>query len=362
VKFSIYSELQSWPGKSYSQLYGEVLEQIENADRLGYGAYAAIEHVFFPKFSASANTFGLFGMAASRTRNIKFRTMLHILPYHNPLVLAAMIHEFSLLTGGRYEFGVGRGHGWIPSAAGLPLDETSRPRYEEALDLFIEALHNETVTFQGEYWNVDDSHIIPFSGHRFRVILGGTSDRTYDLAAKHGWGVAVPPLLPYAALKDQLDLYRAKCNEYGTSPDIVWIHACYIDDDRELARREAERHMRGFLEGNASPLTDFTPPPVDKLNAAGYGFYASGIMEKLAQTPYDDMIAGDIVWVGTPDDVVERIRETIDVCEGLTEIAITTNPGGVEHWKAIKAQELFAKHVIPQVDEMTVERPVASTA
>ena len=150
MKFSIYSEVQSWPGKPYDRLYGEVLEQIENADRLGYDAYAVIEHLFFPKFSASANVFGLFGMAAQRTRSIRFRTMLHILPYHNPLVLAAMIHEFSLLTNGRYEFGVGRGHGWIPLAAGLPLDETSRDRYEEALDLFVAALHNDVVSFKGE--------------------------------------------------------------------------------------------------------------------------------------------------------------------------------------------------------------------
>jgi len=348
VRFSIYSELQSWPGKSYDTLYGEVLEQIENADRLGYDAYLAVEHAFFPKFSASANVFGLFGIAAARTRDIKLRAMLHILPYHNPLVLAAMIHEFSILTKGRYEFGIGRGHGWIPSPAGLPLDSTSRPRYEEALDLFIKALHTDVVTFHGEYWNVDESHIVPFSDHHFRVILGGTSDRTYDLAAQHGWGVAVPPLLPYVALKDQLDLYRSKCAEYGTTPDIVWIHACYIDEDRELAKREAERHMRGYLQGNASPLTDFQRPPADALNAAGYGFYVSGILEKLAETPYETMIQNDIVWVGTPDDVIERVRETIDVCEGLTEIAITTNPGGVEHWKAIKAQELFAAHVMPK--------------
>ena len=348
MRFSIYSEVQSWPGKPYDRLYGEVLEQIENADRLGYSAYAVIEHFFFPKFSASANVFGLFGIAAARTKSIRFRTMLHVLPYHNPLVLAAMVHEFSLLTGDRYEFGVGRGHGWIPLPAGMPLDETSRERYEEALDVFIAALHEDKVTHHGTYWNVDDSSVIPFSGRRFRVVLGGTSDRTYDVAAQHGWAVAVPPLLPYAALKDQLDLYRSKCSEYGTEPDIVWIHACYIDEDRDLAKREAEQHMRGFLTGNASPLTDYEVPPAEQLNAAGYGFYAAGIMEQLAATPYDDMIAGDIVWVGTPDDVVQRVQETIDVCEGLTEIAITTNPGGAEHWKAIKAQELFAQHVIPK--------------
>jgi alkanesulfonate monooxygenase SsuD/methylene tetrahydromethanopterin reductase-like flavin-dependent oxidoreductase (luciferase family) len=348
MKFSIYSELQSWPGKPYDRLYGEVLEQIENADRLGYSAYAAIEHFFFPKFSASANVFGLFGIAAARTKSIKFRTMLHVLPYHNPLVLAAMVHEFSLLTGDRYEFGVGRGHGWIPLPAGMPMDESLRERYEEALDVFIAALHEDKVTHHGTYWNIDESHVIPFSGRRFRVVLGGTSDRTYDLAAQHGWAVAVPPLLPYAALKDQLDLYRSKCAEYGTEPDIVWIHACYIDEERELAKREAERHMRGFLAGNASPLTEYPVPPAEQLNAAGYGFYAAGIMEQLAATPYDEMIAGDIVWVGTPDDVARRVQETIDVCEGLTEIAITTNPGGVEHWKAIKTQELFAEHVIPK--------------
>jgi Coenzyme F420-dependent N5,N10-methylene tetrahydromethanopterin reductase and related flavin-dependent oxidoreductases len=228
------------------------------------------------------------------------------------------------------------------------MDEESRARYEEALDLFIAGLKNEQVSFHGKYWNVDDSLIVPFSGQKFRVILGGTSDRTYDLAAREGWGVAVPPLLPYVALKEQLDLYRAKCAEYGTTPDIVWIHACYIDEDRDVAKREAERHMRGFLEGNASPLTEHTPPPADRLNAAGYGFYAAGIMEKLAATPYDEMIDGDIVWVGTPDDVIKRVEETIELCEGLTEIAITTNPGGAEHWKAIKAQELFAKHVIPR--------------
>jgi flavin-dependent trigonelline monooxygenase, oxygenase component len=349
LKFSIYSELQSWEPKPYTQLYEEVLEQIENADRLGYDAYAVIEHAFYPKFSASVNVFGLFGMAAARTRRISFRTMLHILPYHNPLVLAAMVHQFSLLTGGRYEFGVGRGHGWIPLAAGIPLDEQSRPRYEEALDLFIEGLEHDVVTFHGQYWDVNESHIVPFSGQRFRVFLGGTSDRTYDLAAQHGWGVAVPPLLPYAALEKQLDLYRQKCAEYGTEPDIVWIHACYIDEDRDVAMREAQDHLVGFLKGNASPLTDYPVPPADRLNAAGYGFYTAGILEQLATTPFSEMVAGDMVWCGTAEDVVERVQETLEVCEGITEIAITTNPGGVDHWKAIKAQELFASEVIPKV-------------
>ena len=34
-----------------------------------------------------------------------------------------------------------------------------------------------------------------------------------------GWGVAVPPLLPYVALEKQMDLYRESCEKAGTEPD-----------------------------------------------------------------------------------------------------------------------------------------------
>mgnify|MGYP000294718918 CR=1 FL=1 len=81
MKLSLYSELQSRPGKSAAQLYGEVLEQIQNAGRLGDDAYAVIEHFFFPKFSISAGPLALFAAAAQRTKRINFRTLLHSMPH-----------------------------------------------------------------------------------------------------------------------------------------------------------------------------------------------------------------------------------------------------------------------------------------
>ena len=351
MKFSLYSEIQHWPGKPVGRLYDEVVEQVVNADRLGFDAYAAIEHFFFPKFSVSANPFALWGLCAARTKRIRFRTLGHVLPYHNPTILASNIAAADHMLGGRYEFGALRGHGWIPLKAGVPIGET-RDRYEESLDVLFTALENERFSHDGDYYKIDDSHVVPRPRGRFRVFLGGTSDRTYELAAERGWAVVVPPLLPYAALKDQLDLYRAKCAEHGTEPDIVWIHACYLDEDRDTARREAERGMKQFLAGNASPLTEGDElPPAEELEAAGYGFYAAGILEQLAETPYEEMIEGDIVWVGTPEDVIERIEAVRDVCEGLAEISITVNAGGFEHWQAIKAQEIFAARVMPHFRE-----------
>jgi alkanesulfonate monooxygenase SsuD/methylene tetrahydromethanopterin reductase-like flavin-dependent oxidoreductase (luciferase family) len=192
-----------------------------------------------------------------------------------------------------------------------------------------------------------NSRIIPFPQRKFRVTLGGTSDRTYELAAEHGWSVAVPPLLPYAALEKQLDVYRAKCAEHGTEPDIVWIHACHLDDDREQALKEARDWTVGFIKGNCSPLTEYEKPATEDLIKADYGFYAAGIMEQLNDLPFEQLVEEDYIWVGTPADVIERIEQTLGVCEGVKEIGITVNAGGAPHWLAIKNQELFASRVIP---------------
>ncbi len=350
MEFSIYSELQTWPGKTQQQVYAEALEQIVNAERLGYSTYSIIEHFFFAKFGASPNPFAFFAKASERTRNIKFRTLVHVLPYHNPTVLASQIAQFDMLVDGRYEFGLGRGHGWIPLKGGVPVEE-SRERYEESLNILIDALEKERFSCDGKFYKVVDSHIVPrpMPGRKFRIFLGGTSDYTYELAGERGYSVVVPPLLPYEALRAQLDIYRASCAKHGNKPDIVWIHACHLDFDRDTAKREAEKMMRGFLKGNASVLLEHKDEMAPKavLEAAGYGFYASGIMENFSDMPYDEMIKNDIVWVGTPQDIIERIEAVQELCAGLTEVAITVNPGGVEHWKTIKTQEMFAHHVIP---------------
>jgi flavin-dependent trigonelline monooxygenase, oxygenase component len=350
MKFSIYSELQSWPGKSQKQLYDEALEQVVNADRLGYAAYAIIEHFFFPKFGASPNPFAFFAKCAERTRNIKFRTLVHVLPYHNPTVLASEIAAFDVLTDGRYEFGLGRGHAWLALKAGVPVEET-RSRYDESLRILLAALDNARFSHDGTYYKIEDSHIVPrpAADRKFRIFLGGTSDSTYELAGERGYAMVVPPLLPYEALRGQLDIYRASCAKHGNDPDIVWIHACYLDEDRATAKREAQQMMRGFLKGNASVLLDHADEMASKarLESSGYGFYASGVMEQLSDMPYDEMIEKDIVWVGTPGDIIDRIEAVGKLCDGLTEVAITVNPGGVEHWKSIKTQELFASLVMP---------------
>ena len=80
-------------------------------------------------------------------------------------------------------------------------------------------------------------------------------------------------------------------------------------------------------------------------------------MESLNELTFEQLVADDYVWVGTPADVIERIEQTREICAGIGEIAITVNAGGAPHWMAIKNQELFAAQVMPhfQADRNLVD-------
>ncbi len=130
MRFGIYCEIQTPPGKPHYDMIWEIMRQIEHADQCGFDVYSVIDHHFFQKFSISANPLAMFAAAAQRTKRIRFRTALHTLPLENPMRLAGMIAETDILTNGRLECGLGRGHAWLFGPSSLPLEE-SRPRYNE---------------------------------------------------------------------------------------------------------------------------------------------------------------------------------------------------------------------------------------
>src|SRR5437870_12960183 len=93
MRFGIYAEMQTAPGKSHSDMTWEILHQIEHADQVGFDVYSVIDHHFFQKFSISANPLALFCAAAQRTERIRFRVALITLPLENPMRLAGQVAE-----------------------------------------------------------------------------------------------------------------------------------------------------------------------------------------------------------------------------------------------------------------------------
>lgn len=348
MRFGIYCEMQTPPGKSYYDMTWEIMRQIEHADDAGFDVYSVIDHHFFPKFSISANPLAMFAAAAQRTRSIRFRTALHTLPLENPMRLAGMIAEADILTNGRLECGLGRGHAWLFGPSCLPLEE-SRPRYNEAIDILELAFTQDRFSYDGKYYKVKDLSVVPRPIQKPypKFYTGGTSDVTYQMAGEKGWGIFVPPLLPWKVLEGPLNIYKQACAQHGHTPDIVYIRPVYIDNDEKQIRKEVEQALHNFLAFNASPAESIASEEKKaELRAKGYGFYASGALESLTKLTYDQIVEQEIGFIGTPEKVISQVR-ALEAKGGIGELAIVANFGGLEHWKSIKTQHLFATQVMP---------------
>ena len=348
MRFGIYCEMQTPPGKSHYDMTWEIMRQIEHADDSGFDVYSVIDHHFFQKFSISANPLAMFAAAAQRTKSIRFRTALHTLPLENPMRLAGMIAETDILTNGRLEVGLGRGHGWLFGPSSVPLEE-SRPRYNEAVDILELAFTKDKFSYNGKYYNVTDVTVVPKPVQKPypKFYTGGTSDVTYQMAGEKGWGIFVPPLLPWSVLEAPLNIYKKACAQHSHEPDIVYIRPVYMDEDESVIREEVEKAILNFRAFNASPAESIqSEEKKAELRAKGYGFYASGALESLTKLTYEQIVEQEIAFIGTPAKVLQQV-ENLQKKGGIGELAIVSNFGGIDHWKSIKTQQMFAKHIIP---------------
>lgn len=345
LRFGLYAELQAPPGKSHPQLYDEMLRQIEHADHEGFDVYSVIDHHFFPEFSISANPLALIAAAAQRTKRIRFRVALHTLPLENPMRLAGEIATADILCGGRLETGVGRGHAWLFERSSVELDE-SKGRFDEAIEILLRAWTEDEFSFEGKFYRFKNLTVVPkpLQKPHPMIYTGGTSLGTYEMAGTRGWGMFLPPLLPFKAMEPCINTYVTACEKAGHRPNIVYIRPVYLGDDPQQIRREVESYLHQFLRGNASPTRGL--PPRDVLNAKGYGFYASGALEGLTMLTYQQILEQEIGFIGTPEQVIGQIRR-LRVQMPLTELAIVSNFGGLEDWKVVKTQEIFARQVMP---------------
>src|SRR5712692_10302477 len=226
MRFGIYAEMQTAPGKSHADMTWEILRQIEHADQVGFDVFSVIDHHFFQEFSFSANPLALFSAAAQKTRNIRFRTLCHTLPLRNPVVYAGEMAFADILTRGRLDLGVGRGHAWEYPPAGIPVEET-QGRYEEALEILELAFTLDRFSYHGRYYHLDDVSVVPKPVQKPYppVYMVGTSGAAFEIGARKGWALAFGGPAPVAAFKPGIDRYREACAKYGTKPTVAVVRA-----------------------------------------------------------------------------------------------------------------------------------------
>ncbi len=132
------------------------------AEKLGFHYYFLAEHHFQPEGAEHSSNPLIVGAAvAARTSRIRIGQMGNILPWWHPIRLAEQAALLDVISGGRLEFGVGRGlqpretEIFAQSYGGHSADEMRSLLYfEEALDIILKAWTNPSFSYDGQFFRI----------------------------------------------------------------------------------------------------------------------------------------------------------------------------------------------------------------
>lgn len=303
MKFGLFGGAVASSGSSGdSQNYKKFIDYVCKADELGFHSNFVVEHHFTGLGQVSA-TVNLLTFLAARTERIRLGTGVVVLPWHNPVTMAEQIATLDLLSDGRAEIGVGKGYRpYEFTGFNIPQAEAAE-RYEEGLAVMLQSwTATERFSHEGKFWKFNDIIVEPRPIQRPHppIWIGAGSQSSIEKAAANGFNLLLDQWAPPAILKGRLETFRQGRASSGLdySPDQVGVaRAVHITHDA------AERHA--FIESRAKFVVDS-----GALKAPGAA-QLFGLGPQVAVDSYEAawMLAEDSSVVGTPDEVIAKLRE-----------------------------------------------------
>ncbi len=186
----------SWPERrvDLASVYARALERIEIMDRTGYDAVWLAEH-HFSSFSVCPSVHMMGMLAAARTTRLRIGTGVSLAPFYHPLRLAEEVALLDVLSGGRVNWGAGRGFARVEfENFGVPPEE-STSRFRETVEIVLRAWTDERLSFAGTHFNFHGVEVLPkpLQLPHPPVWMAATSESALDWAAGRGFSILMDP-------------------------------------------------------------------------------------------------------------------------------------------------------------------------
>src|SRR4051795_11554252 len=187
-------ELGIFPTPNAADL-DDILEQVLTAERLGIDLVGIQDHPYQRRF---LDTWSLIPHLAARTERIRFFPDVANLPLRPPAVMANAAASIDILSGGRFELGLGAGAFWEGiGAMGGPVrsGKESVDALEEAIAVIRLMWSGErSVSFEGEHYSLDGVHPGPAPAHPIGIWLGAYGPRMMRVVGRlaDGWIPSLP--------------------------------------------------------------------------------------------------------------------------------------------------------------------------
>src|SRR5439155_25388445 len=219
MQFSTFHLYSKPPWNSEGDVVRQELEQARWVEDLGFDEAWLAEH--------NARVYGIVGSLqvtaaalAAVTSRIRIGAAVTRLPLHHPLHTAEDLALIDVLSGGRFDWGVGKGYDPLEfSTYGVPFEERDG-RWEEALEIVLRAWRDGRISHEGKYWTIPETELFPKpvqKPHPPVYLMVTQSDESVVFAGQRLLPVIFGQGPDWDDAKHKMDLYRRSSTDAGHS-------------------------------------------------------------------------------------------------------------------------------------------------
>jgi alkanesulfonate monooxygenase SsuD/methylene tetrahydromethanopterin reductase-like flavin-dependent oxidoreductase (luciferase family) len=236
-------------GPETGQGFRDYLNFNQEAEALGFHSSFLVEHHFTGWNQVSA-TLMLLGCLAMRTTTLRLGTAVIVLPWHNPVLLAEQAATLDLVSGGRFDFGIGKGYRHNEFVGFGILPEEAEARFEEGLEVILRAFRSrQRFSHHGRFWRFEDVVVEPPPAQQPHPPLwvAAASPASIRKAAARGFNLILDQYAAPGQIGERIALYRAEREAHGHRFDpmqVVVARQLYVAKDRADAEAALARQAQ----------------------------------------------------------------------------------------------------------------------
>lgn len=304
MKFGVL-QFFSWPKRRVpiETVYTRSLERVQIMDQSGYDAVWLAEH-HFGSYSVSPSVLLMGTHIAAKTSNIRIGTAITLAAFYHPLRLAEEIALLDILSGGRVNWGAGRGFDAVEFKAFGVDRKDSYPLFHENIEIVLEAWRNERLTYHGKYYSFDDIEVLPKPLQKPHppTWIASSSPEAIEWAAGQGHDILMDPHAPHIEIGRKRAFYKAELERHGFSDE-----GRDIPMARLLAVAETEDAARSVAAAGAQWMfSSYMEPGLNNVlsDLRSYEGRAEG-----EDTRSAERYLKDVIIYGTPDSVADQLLQ-----------------------------------------------------
>ena len=258
MKFSTFHLVTQIPGWSEKDTYDYDLQVIQWADELGFDCAWIAEH-HFRDYGIIPNTMLLLANIAAKTRRIRLGQAIVIMPFHHPLRAAEDAAMVDLLSGGRLNFGFGRGYQGIEFRAFEVDMNDTREKTDECMEVVLKAWEGQPFSHHGKYYNFDNVRVIPAPVQKPHppIFFASIHPDSIRHNAKKAASFIVDSSVTFQKLEESVTAWREVATLHGHDPlkaEHTTMRSIFIGDNDEQAREFVTKMGRSHYFGQAYNL------------------------------------------------------------------------------------------------------------